>query len=276
MDSRAIGVFDSGVGGLTVVRALIDLMPNERVVYFGDTARGPYGPRERDEVRSFASEISDYLVDQDVKLLVAACNSASSAGLEHVRSSHPGVPIIEVIDPAVRAAVKMTRNRRIGVIGTDLTIASGAYQRALADTRENVTLFGRACPRFVDFVERGETAGPQIIELARTYLEPLIADGIDTLILGCTHYPLLTGVLHYVMGHDVALISSAEETAKDAYAELAARDGFRAGPPPEHRFVSSGDATTFLSLGARFLGPEIATVEECSVGPFGREQKRAG
>lgn len=266
MDSRPIGVFDSGVGGLTVVRAIIDLMSREQVVYFGDTARGPYGPLQRDEVRSYAAEISDYLVGQDVKLLVAACNSASSAGLEHVRAAHPEVPIIEVVEPAVRAAVQVTRNRRVGVIGTALTIASGAYDRAVDATRENVTLIGQACPRFVEFVERGQTAGPEIIELAREYLAPLIAEEIDTLILGCTHYPLLTGVLHYVMGHEVALISSAEETAKDVYAELAARDGFRSGPEPRHRFVSSGDAETFQTLGSRFLGPEIAAVEERSLG----------
>ena len=267
MDPRPIGVFDSGVGGLTVVRAIIDLMPGEQVVYFGDTARGPYGPLERDAVRAYTSEIADYLVAQDVKLLVAACNSASSAGLEHVHAAHSEVPVVEVIDPAVRAAVKVTRNRRVGVIGTALTIASGAYDRAVEETRENVTLVSQACPRFVEFVERGETAGPEIIELARTYLAPLVDDGIDTLILGCTHYPLLTGVLHYVMGHEVALISSAEETAKDVYAELAARGGFRSGPEPRHRFVSSGDAGTFQTLGARFLGPEITAVEERALGP---------
>ncbi len=269
MDPRPIGVFDSGVGGLTVVRALIDLMPREQVVYFGDTARGPYGPRERDEVRTFASEIAGYLAGQDVKAIVAACNSASSAGLEHVRAAHPEVPVVEVIEPAVRAAVKVTRNRRIGVIGTALTIASGAYERAVYGTHENVTLVGQACPRFVEFVERGETAGPEIIGLAGEYLTPLIEQEIDTLILGCTHYPLLTGVIHYVMGHDVTLISSAEETAKDVYAELAARDGFRSGPEPRHRFVSSGDGGTFQTLGARFLGPEIAAVEERSLGPSG-------
>jgi glutamate racemase len=269
MDPRPIGVFDSGVGGLTVVRALIDLMPREQIVYFGDTARGPYGPRERDEVRAFAREISGYLADQDVKAIVAACNSASSAGLEHVKAAHPNVPVVEVIEPAVRAAVKVTRNRRIGVIGTALTIASGAYDRAVYGTHENVTLIGKACPRFVEFVERGETAGPEIIGLAQEYLTPLIEDDVDTLILGCTHYPLLTGVIHYVMGHDVALISSAEETAKDVYAELAARDGFRSGPEPRHRFVSSGDGQTFQTLGARFLGPEIAAVEERTLGPSG-------
>jgi glutamate racemase len=269
MDPRPIGVFDSGVGGLTVVRALIDLMPREQIVYFGDTARGPYGPRDRDEVRTFSSEIAGFLIDQNVKSIVVGCNSASSAGLDDVRAAHPGLPVIEVIEPAVRAAVKVTRNRRVGVIGTALTIASGAYDRAVTGTHENVTLLGQACPRFVEFVERGETAGPEIIGLAREYLAPLIAEDIDTLILGCTHYPLLTGVLHYVMGHEVALISSADETAKDVFAELAARDGFRSGPQPRHRFISSGDPATFQMLGARFLGPEISSVEEGVLGPSG-------
>lgn len=267
MDPRPIGVFDSGVGGLTVVRALMDLLPNESIVYYGDTARCPYGPREREEVRGFSMEIAEFLVGQEIKMLVVACNAASSAGLDHVRAAFPDLPVGGVIEPAVRAAVKATRNRRIGVIGTALTISSGAYQRAIDETRENVLLFSQACPRFVEFVERGETAGPEVIELARRYLAPLVAEEVDALILGCTHYPLLSGVLHFVMGHDVVLISSAEETARDVYAELTARGLFRtAGSAPEHRFVSSGDAATFHALGRRFLGPEILSVEERPLG----------
>ena len=268
MDPRPIGVFDSGVGGLTIVRSLIDSMPNEEILYFGDTARYPYGPRTRDEVRSFAEEIASWLVDQGVKMLVAACNSASSAGLGHVRAAHPSVPLIEVVRPAVRAAVKATRNRVVGVIGTPLTVSSGAYATAVAETRENVHLVQAACPRFVEFVERGETAGPEIIGVAREYLEPLRAAEADTLILGCTHYPLLAGVIHFVMGPGVVLISSADETASDVYTELTRRDGFRtASATPHHRFVSSADAATFQALGARFLGPEIAGVEEHPVMP---------
>lgn len=262
MDGRPIGVFDSGVGGLTVVRALIDLLPNESILYFGDTARGPYGPRDPAQVRSFALEIAGYLAGEDVKLLVAACNSASSAGLDGVRAAHAGLPLLEVVEPAVRAAVKATRNRRIGVIGTALTIASGAYERAVAATRENVTLVAQACPRFVDFVERGETSGPEIIDIARSSLSALSDAEVDTLILGCTHYPLLTGVLRFVMGPGVLLISSAEETAADAFAELTRRDLLRPrGAPPEHRFACSGDPIAFHALGTRFLGPEIAKVE---------------
>ncbi|MGH2830016.1 MAG: glutamate racemase [Actinomycetota bacterium] len=270
MDSRPIGVFDSGVGGLTIVRALIDLMPNESITYFGDTARYPYGPRARDDVRRFALEIATWLAEQDVKMLIAACNSASSAGLDHVRSALPGVPMVEVVEPAVRAAVRATRNRRIGVIGTQLTIRSGAYQRAVQATRENVVLIQQACPRFVEFVERGETAGPEVIELARDYLAPLRAEDVDTLILGCTHYPLLSGVLKFVM-RDAVLISSAEETAEDAYAELTRRSMFRtADSQPQHRFVSSGDAAMFLALGSRFLGPEITEVEQPAPRAAGR------
>ncbi|MHB8513208.1 MAG: glutamate racemase [Actinomycetota bacterium] len=262
MDSRAIGVFDSGVGGLTIVRGLLELMPNEQVLYFGDTARYPYGPRSREEVRGFAMEISSWLIDQNVKLLVAACNSASSAGLDHVTAAFPGIPLIEVVLPAVRAAVKATRNRRIGVIGTELTITSGAYNNALSKTKANVEMFSQACPRFVEFVERGETMTPEVFEVAREYCAPLIAQDVDTLILGCTHYPLLSGVLSVVMP-DAVLISSAEETAEDVFAMLSKNDMFRLDDsPPAHRFVSSGDAATFHALGQRFLGPEITGVEE--------------
>lgn len=266
MDPRPIGVFDSGVGGLTIVRGLLELMPDEQILYFGDTGRYPYGPRPRDEVRRFAMEISTWLIEQDVKLLVAACNSASSAGLDHVRAVFPDVPLVEVVAPAVRAAIKATRNRRIGVIGTQLTIDSGAYHRALAATRENVQLVSQACPRFVEFVERGETQSQEIFDVAAQYCEPLIEAGVDTLILGCTHYPLLSGVISFVMP-DAVLISSAEETAQDVFTLLKERDLFRQGDAaPAHRFVSSGDAATFHALGQRFLGPEITTVEEPAPG----------
>jgi glutamate racemase len=262
MDDRPIGVFDSGVGGLTVVRSLIDLLPKESIVYYGDTARGPYGPRARDEVRGYVDEIASTLVNDGVKMLVVACNSASSAGLDHIKDNYPDIPILEVIEPAVRSAVRATRNRRIGVIGTELTIASKAYDRAVALTRENVELFPRACPRFVEFVERGQTGGAELI-VAHEYLQPLVESKVDTLILGCTHYPLLTGVISFVMGRDVVLVSSAEEVARDVFALLTERDMAGApGTPPTYRFLSSGDGEQFEALGRRFLGPEIAKVEE--------------
>jgi len=263
MDERPIGVFDSGVGGLTVARALLDYLPTESIIYYGDTARGPYGPLSRDEVRGYVDDVAGVLVKEGVKMLVVACNSASSAGLDHIRDAYPDIPLVEVIDPAVRAAVKATRNRRIGVIGTALTIASGSYVRAVAMTRENVELFPQACPRFVELVERGETSGPEIQGIAERYLAPLIEKDVDTVILGCTHYPLLRGVIQYVMGRDVVLIESDKEAAIDVFTELTRRDMFRPHSlPPTHRFIASGNQEQFQTLGHRFLGPEISTVEE--------------
>ena len=262
MNDAPIGIFDSGVGGLTVVRAVLDQLPHESIHYVGDTARGPYGPRARDEVRGYVAEVTDLLVKEGVKMLVAACNSASSAGLDHVRDAHPGLPLIEVIQPASRAAVQATRNGTIGVIGTALTIASRSYDRAIESTGADVALHSAACPKFVEFVERGQTGGAEII-VAHDYLAPLIDAGIDTLILGCTHYPLLTGVISFVVGREIVLLSSAEETARDVFRALHEREMAReASDPPTYRFLSSGNRAMFEELGRRFLGPEITTVEE--------------
>jgi glutamate racemase len=265
-DPRPIGVFDSGVGGLTVVRAILDLLPGEPVLYFGDTARSPYGPRPLVEIRGFAREIAAFLLDRDVKALVVACNSVEVAGIEDL-TARANVPVVGVIDPGVRAAVRATRNGRIGVIGTEATIASEAYTRAVART-DGVELVSAACPAFVPFVERGDTTSPELADAAQRYLGPLIEAGVDTLILGCTHYPLLSGLLQRVMGSDVILISSAEETAKDVYATLVEADLLRVGPiPPRHEFLCSGDPASFLSLAARFLGPEATEVRAQSVQP---------
>jgi glutamate racemase len=262
MDPRPIGVFDSGVGGLTVVRALMDYLPSESILYYGDTARGPYGPRSRGDVLAITGEIADTLVSEGVKMIVVACNSASSAGVDHIRNAHPDVPLIEVWWPTARAAVNATRNRKIGVIGTQLTVDSQMYEWAIRSTRENVQIFSQACPLFVEFVERGETTGPRIVELAEQYLAPLKERDVDTLILGCTHYPLLRAVVQTEMGRDVVLIESDKEIAIDVFAELTRRDAFRPREAaPEHRFVCSGDPESFRSLGARFLGPEMTAVE---------------
>jgi len=263
MDERPIGVFDSGLGGLTVARALLDYLPTESMIYYGDTARGPYGPQGRDEVRGYVDDVAGYLVKEGVKMLVVACNSASSAGLDHIRDAYPDIPLVEVIEPAVRAAVKTTRNRRIGVIGTALTITSGSYTRAIAQTRENVELYSAACPRFVEMVERGETSGPGVQAIAEEYLAPLIEQDVDTLILGCTHYPLLQGVIQFVMGREVVLVESDKEAAIEVFSELTRREMFRPRDLlPQHRFVSSGDPREFETMGHRFLGPEITKVEE--------------
>jgi glutamate racemase len=254
-------MFDSGVGGLTVARATIDLLPHENLIYFGDTARCPYGPRPPEEVRKFALEIMDALVEEDVKLLVIACNSASSWALEEAGARYD-VPIINVIHPGVRAAAATTRNGRIGLIGTVATVTSGSYHRVLAGIRSDLTLFSEACPRFVEFVERGETSSDELVALAEEYLAPLKAEGVDTLILGCTHYPLLSGVIQYVMGEDVVLVSSAKVTANEVYARLRADGALNPSREPgEHRFVASSEEGISSELGRRFLGPEFGKVE---------------
>lgn len=258
--NRPIGIFDSGVGGLTVARAIIDQLPNESIIYYGDTARGPYGPRPLAEVRSFALEIMDRLVDAGVKAIVIACNTASAAMLRDARERYQ-VPVIEVIQPAVRRAVSATRNQKVGVIGTQTTIDSKAYNDAFA-AAPHLQLTTIACPDFVSFVERGETSGSAVTTRASEYLAPLKSSGVDTLVLGCTHYPLLTGVISYVMGGDVTLVSSAEETAKDLYRTLVERDLLRAASEkPDYVFAASGDPDKFASLARRFLGPEVVSVK---------------
>jgi glutamate racemase len=255
-----IGIFDSGVGGLTVARAVLDQLPHEAVRYIGDTANGPYGPLPIAEVRRHSLAVMDDLVADGVKMLVVACNSASAASLRDARERYD-VPVVEVVLPAVRRATKATRNGRIGVIGTQATVTSGAYEDAFA-AAAHVQVTSAACPSFVDFVERGVTSGRQLVGLAQSYLDPLLAAGVDTVVLGCTHYPLLTGVISLVMGEDVTLVSSAEETAKDVYRVLTEADLLRPedAAEPVHRFLATGDPEPFARLGRRFLGPEIGTV----------------
>ena len=259
-DNRAIGVFDSGVGGLTVARAILDLLPNEPIRYVGDTARFPYGPRPLAEIRSFALEIAQHLVGSDVKMLVVACNSIEVAAIREVTDA-AGVPVVGVIDPGARAAVSATRNGTVGLIGTQATVESGAYERAVAVTGADVTMHAVACPVFVEHVERGDTTSPKLRRAAEGYLLPLRDRGIDTLILGCTHYPLLSGLISYVVGRDVVLVSSAEETAKDVYGALVSRKLERADEaPPRHEFGCTGSPSQFQSVAERFLGPEIVEV----------------
>jgi glutamate racemase len=260
-----LGIFDSGVGGLTVARAVLDQLPSESIVYVGDTANGPYGPRRIADVRALALDVMDSLVEHhEVKLLVIACNSASAACLRDARERY-SIPVVEVIQPAARRAVSATRNGRIGVIGTSATIGSKAYDDAFA-AAPHVELTTVACPEFVERVERGDTNSPELLAIAKEYLQPVLAAGCDTLVLGCTHYPLLTGVISYVVGDGVTLVSSAEETAKDVYRELATRNAFRDdGVPPQHRFLATGDPEPFERLGRRFLGPEVSDVSSAQV-----------
>ena len=268
-DPRPIGVFDSGSGGLTVARAILDSLPGESLLYVGDTARFPYGPRPLEEIRGFALEIAAYLVGRNVKMLVVACNSIEVAAIEEVTVA-AGLPVAGVIDPGVRAAVRATHNGRVGLIGTEATVASGAYQRAVDRTGQDVQLLSRACPVFVDYVERGDTASDELFGIARDYLAPLQDAGVDTLILGCTHYPLLSGLIAYVMGPDVRLISSAEETARDVFASLH-REGLQApegSKNAQHEFVCTGDPLLFRKVAEVFLGPSIPEVRVAVPGGF--------
>jgi glutamate racemase len=254
-----IGVFDSGVGGLTVARAILDQLPGEHLSYVGDTAHAPYGPLPIARARQYTLDVLDRMVDDGVKLLVIACNTASAACLRDARERYD-VPVADVTVPAVRRAVHTTRSGRVGVIGTQGTIRSRAYEDAFAAARD-VRVTSVACPQFADFVERGVTSGRQILGLAQGYLEPLLRADVDTLVLGCTHYPLLTGVLQLVMGDDVTLVSSAEETAKDALRVLTERDLLRdpAAGPADHHFRCTGPEQPFARQAQRFLGPLAAT-----------------
>jgi glutamate racemase len=256
---RPIGMFDSGFGGLTVARAVIDLLPHEHLVYIGDTGRYPYGPRPQEEVREFAHQIAWSLVKEyDVKAIVVACNTASAAALDELEAELP-VPVIDVVAPGARALVKATRSGKVGVIGTVGTIRSGAYDRAVAATGADVRLTAAACPGLVEFVERGQTSGEEVQILAERLLAPVVDAGVDTLLLGCTHYPYLEAVISEVMGSAVTLVSSAIETALVARDELSNGGLLRADgdDPAQHRFLSSGDISWFADLGGRLLGPEL-------------------
>lgn len=263
-DSAPIGIFDSGFGGLTVARSVIDQLPHESLVYVGDTARAPYGPKPIDEVREYALECLDHLVDRGVKALVIACNSASAAVLRDARRRYD-VPVVEVILPATRRAVAASPTGRIGVICTHATAESLAYDDAFA-AAPHVALHTQVCPRFVEFVEDGVTSGDELLKVAHEYLDPLVETGVDTLILGCTHYPLLTGVISYVMGDGVTLVSSAEECGKDVYKRLLDSGLMRPGGEPTYDFLTTGTPADFESIGRRFLGPEMVAASQFAGG----------
>lgn len=259
--SAPIGVFDSGVGGLTVARAIIDQLPGERVRYLGDTGHGPYGPLTARQARTYTLACLDELAGSGVKMLVIACNTAAAAGAYAEARSRYDVPVIEVINPAVRRAIAVTKTRQVGVLGTQVTVDSGAYPAAFAAADPSLRVQAVACPSFVDFVERGITSGRQVMGLAQAYLAPLQRTEVDTVVLGCTHYPLLAGVLQLTLGEGVTLVSSAEETAKQVLRQLTEADLLNeAGGPAEHEFGCTGDPDSFTRLGRRFLGPEITGV----------------
>ena len=262
-----IGMFDSGFGGLTVARALIDLMPQENLVYIGDTGRYPYGNKPADEVRGYAKELAWSLVrEYGAKMIVVACNTAASVALDELVDDLP-VPVIGVIDPGARALVRVTRNNKVGVIGTVGTISSGAYVQAIRTTGASVALTSAACPGFVEFVERDQTTGDEVMVLAERLLAPVRDAGVDSLLLGCTHYPYLSRVISDVMGPGVVLVSSADETAFVVKQELEATQLMRNGDDNltgDHKFLSSGDIAWFAQLGRRLLGPELETATQWS------------
>lgn len=267
-DPRPIGVFDSGVGGLTVLSEIRDRLPYEHTVYFGDTARVPYGPRETAEVRWFAFEIVRYLVEQDVKMVVVACNTATAAALRTLQRSFE-VPIIGVIQPGARAAVLDTRSRKVGVMATRLTARSGAYRRAVHSLDAGIEVHEQPCPEFVPLIERGIVDGPELMEVARGYAAPLKERGVDAVILGCTHYPLISATINRALGPEVRLISSAGQTALEVGRVLSRRGFLRRPRHPEDlgeaTYVCSADPEEFAALGSRFLEEKIEAVAAAAV-----------
>ena len=281
MESSPIGIFDSGLGGLTVAREIARALPQESLLYFGDTARCPYGPRDLSEVRRFVLQIGRWLETHRVKLIVIACNTASAAGLTLAQRVFD-IPVIGVIEPGARAAVMATRNRKVGVIATVGTVESGAYSRAIRALDAGVTVLSTAAPRFVDIVEEGLRLDsgaveglladssdvfirPSFYEIARDYLDPLKRNGVDTLVLGCTHFPLLSAAIGQAMGPRVRLISSAEETAREVAETLGRRDQLReGGGPASHAFATTGNPDEFARLGYRVFGRKLEHVSGVS------------
>ncbi|GAC1479076.1 MAG: glutamate racemase [Gemmatimonadaceae bacterium] len=261
-----IGVFDSGIGGLTVVRELMRQLPGERLIYFGDTARVPYGPKSPDTVRRYSREIVSYLLAAGVKTVVVACNTATAHALTALQAEFP-LPILGVVEPGARAAIGATRSGDVGVIGTAGTIGSRAYEHAIRALSPTAQITARACPLFVPLIEEGwlDTAATRLI--AREYLAPLAAAHVDTLVLGCTHYPLLKPLMAEILGDSVALIDSAEQTAAETARVLAAKALLSTdAAPAAHRFIASDAADRFLVLGQRFLGSAINRVETLTLG----------
>jgi glutamate racemase len=265
MDPRPVGVFDSGMGGLTVLHECLVTMPHEDFVYLGDAARLPYGPRPLGELRRFSREIAGYLEREGVKLIVAACNSATSAALPELQT-RLAVPIVGVLTPEAHAAVQATRKRRVGLLATRATVASGRYEELVRTLDAGVRVVPVACPRLVPLIESDEPFGADTVAAVREYAAPLKAADVDTVILGCTHYPLIRPIFQRVFGRDVTLVFSAEETAREVAETLARKRIENArGREGVYRFLTTGDPELFRSTGARFLQLPIAEVEPVTV-----------
>jgi len=259
--NQAIGVFDSGIGGLTVVRALMERLPFENIIYFGDTARVPYGIKSVETINRYAAQITEFLLKKDVKLLVVACNTMAAVAYQAIKNLSP-VPVLEVIDASARDAAKETTTKSIGVIGTPATINSNAYARAIHLLDKEVKIFSQACPLFVPLVEEGWFDHPATRLIAQEYLKPVLAEQIDTLVLGCTHYPLLKSLLQEIVGPKIKLIDSAEamaETTVDLLNRLHLENQNR--QPPRYLFCVSDVPYRFQTIGERFLGRTLGQVE---------------
>jgi glutamate racemase len=263
MNNKAIGIFDSGIGGLTVFKEIARLLPDEDIIYLGDTARVPYGTRSAETVTQYSFECSDFLLKKNITLLVVACNTVSAISLPEIRKKVP-IPVIGVIEPGARAAVNCSSSGNIGVIGTEATVRSNAYVNAIKALNEQAEVFSAACPLFVPLVEEGWTEGDIALLTARKYLEPMIKNRIDTLVLGCTHYPLLKEVIQSVMGKDVMLIDSAVETAK-VVKDLLTKESNAASRDVERQFYVTDSAEKFIKVGERFLKSKIEIIKKVTL-----------
>lgn len=264
-NTQPIGIFDSGVGGLTVVRHLWKRFPQERIVYFGDTAHLPYGSRRPEEIIAFGTEITSFLLQFSVKVVVAACNTSSSLSLPYLRERF-SVPIIGMIGPGVRAAVRATRNKRVGIIATKATVESGAYEKAFRECAPDIRVYSQPCPLFVPLIESGCLEKKETYQIARSYLRPLQEAGIDTLVFGCTHYPFLTPVIRQILGNGVRFVDPAQEAVKELAALLQLKRGKApVGEEPRHRFFASGPVTSFYTVGSKLLGGFPYSVEHVTL-----------
>jgi len=259
---QAIGVMDSGVGGLTVAKEVMRQLPNEKIIYLGDTARCPYGPRTTKEVKRFTWEMTSFLLEKKVKMLVIACNTATAAALDEIRKELP-IPVLGVINPGARAAIKKTKNYRVGIIGTEGTVKSGAYERALKSLNSRLFVKAHACPKFVPLVESNEFGGPIAEKIVDEALKPMLNEKLDTLILGCTHYPLLEPVIKQVMGESVSVISSGDETAHEISAILQYNGLLdTCENDPVHEFYTTGSRRIFSKIASQWLGYPIIDVKK--------------
>ncbi len=264
MDNRPIGVFDSGVGGLTVVKEIMKVLPNEDIIYFGDTARVPYGTKSPETVTKYAIQDIKFLLTYDIKAIVIACNTASATSLETVKQEF-GIPIIGVVNPGAKSAVKNTKNKRIGIIGTQGTISSCAYQSAVKSLDNDIQIFGTACSLFVPLVEEGWLNNEVVKKTAQTYLKEMKDKDIDTLILGCTHYPLLIDVIADTMGDKVTLINPALETANELYQVLSYNDLIKCGEVPSYKYFLSDISTKFETIANNCLNKKVGFIEKVDI-----------